>query len=387
MGTSAAETEGVQPRSARGIAPSRRRTVLVVVIILVAAGVIVAIAGSFDRNGVGGRSVVDNGTTTSVATVQRRTIATQTQFNGTLSYAGSYTVLGGGPGTVTWLPRPGQVIRNGQVLYEVDGAPVVLLRGSVPTYRALAAGATAADVTGQDVAQLNHDLVTLGYVPKADVDRAWNEFSWATTLGVRTLQRRLGMAQTGRLARVAVVFLPTAARVARLSTVLGAPVRGPVLTATSTVRTVRVALAADEQSEVKAGDRVTITLPNNRTTAGTVSSVGPIADAESPTGGSSSSGPVLPVTIALNDPAATAELDQAPVLVSITDQTVSHVLAVPVTALLALASGGYAVEVVATDGTHHLEAATPGLFDDATGQVQVSGSGLATGQHVVVPGS
>ena len=74
-------------------------------------------------------------------------------------------------------------------------------------------------------------------------------------------------------------------------------------------------------------------------------------------------------------------------LVSITDRTVPNVLAVPVTALLALAGGGYAVEVVADDGTHHLEAVTPGLFDDAAGRVQVSGSELAAGQRVVVPGS
>jgi hypothetical protein len=28
---------------------------------------------------------------------------------------------------------------------------------------------------------------------------------------------------------------------------------------------------------------------------------------------------------------------------------------------------------------------TPGLFDDAAGLVQVTGAGLAAGQHVVVP--
>ena len=65
---------------------------------------------------------------------------------------------------MTWLPKVGQVVRQGQVLYRVDEAPVVLLYGATPAYRALAEGATAADVTGADVAQLNHDLVALGYV-------------------------------------------------------------------------------------------------------------------------------------------------------------------------------------------------------------------------------
>jgi hypothetical protein len=73
--------------------------------------------------------------------------------------------------------------------------------------------------------------------------------------------------------------------------------------------------------------------------------------------------------------------------VSITDRTVRNVLAVKVTALLALSGGGYAAEVVESDGTHHLVPVTPGVFDDAAGMVQVSGSGLAAGQRVVVPGN
>ena len=72
--------------------------------------------------------------------------------------------------------------------------------------------------------------------------------------------------------------------------------------------------------------------------------------------------------------------------VAITDRTVHNVLAVPVSALLARSGGGYAVEVVAGDGTHRLVPVRLGLFDDAAGLVQVSGPGLAAGQRVVVPG-
>jgi hypothetical protein len=61
-------------------------------------------------------------------------------------------------------------------------------------------------------------------------------------------------------------------------------------------------------------------------------------------------------------------------------------LVVPVDALLALASGGYAVEVVGPGGARHLVAVTPGLFDDADGLVQVDGE-LRDGQRVVVPAS
>jgi hypothetical protein len=60
---------------------------------------------------------------------------------------------------------------------------------------------------------------------------------------------------------------------------------------------------------------------------------------------------------------------------------------VPVDALLALAGGGYAIEVVGPGGVHHLVAVSTGLFDDADGLVQVTGNGLAAGQRIVVPGT
>jgi hypothetical protein len=56
-----------------------------------------------------------------------------------------------------------------------------------------------------------------------------------------------------------------------------------------------------------------------------------------------------------------------------------------VTALLALAGGGYAVEVVDRGGVHRLVPVSLGLFDDAQGLVQVTGKTLRPGQRVVVP--
>ncbi len=368
--------------SGLGLPPQRRRpwwVIASVALVLIAAGAVALVSGAFgsgDGSGPGG-----NGLATSLATVTRRSLSEQTQFNGTLGYAGSYSVLGRAPGTVTWLPTVGHVVRQEQVLYRVDEAPVVLLYGPTPAWSTLAEGAT-----GGDVAQLNHDLVALGYVDPADVDSAWNGFNWATKAGVEKLQNHLGVDQTGKLELGDVVFLPTAARVTTLLAPLGGPAAGPVLDASSTARTVSVALDPDLQSEVKKGDRVTITLPDGSITPGTVTSVGKVATAPSNTSSGPESGPTVPVHIRPTDPAATGSLDQALVEVGITDQTVKNVLAVPVTALLARAGGGYSVEVVAGDGTHHLVRVRLGLFDDAAGMVQVSGSGLTTGQRVVAPG-
>jgi hypothetical protein len=379
-----------------GLPPRRcwsRWVIVVVVLVLLAAGALVVIRGVFDGGGgSSGSGSGGNGSATALATVTHRSLSEQRQVNGTLGYAGSYTVLGQAPGRVTWLPAVGRVVRQGQVLYRVDEAPVVLLYGATPAYRALAEGATAADVTGADVAQLNHDLVALGYVDSAAVDAAWDAFNWATKAGVEKLQNHLGVDQSGTLSLGEVVFLPTAARVTTLQASLGAPATGPVLQASSTARTASVALDADLQSEVRAGDRVTITLPDGSTTPGRVTSVGKVATVPSNnsgnnSGGADSSTPTVPVHIRLTHPQAAGSLDQAPVLVAITSRTVHNVLAVPVNAMLALAGGGYAVEVANPDGTRHLVPVSPGLFDDAAGLVQVTGSGLAAGQHVVVPAS
>src|SRR5262249_11517798 len=159
-------------------------------------------------------------------------------------------------GTATALPAVGDVIRQGQVLYRVDGRPVILLYGSTPAYRALAEGSSASDVTGADVRQLNAALVALGYAGSDDLDPASDEFGWATKAAVKQLQDALGVDDTGTLALGDVVFEPTALRVTQLTASLGAPVGGSVLTATSTKRQVSVDLDADLQSTVKIGDAV-----------------------------------------------------------------------------------------------------------------------------------
>ena len=149
-----------------------------------------------------------------------------------------------------------------------------------------------------------------------------------------------------------------------------------------------MALAASQQTEVAVGDKVIITLPNGKTTAGVVSSVGTVATCPSSSaaqGTGTCSSPTITVHITPSDPAATGAWDQAPVRVGITTANVPSALVVPVTALLARSSGGYAVEVVGAGGVHHLVPVSLGLFDDADGLVQVTGSGLSAGQDVVVP--
>jgi multidrug efflux pump subunit AcrA (membrane-fusion protein) len=117
-----------------------------------------------------------------------------------------------------------------------------------------------------------------------------------------------------------------------------------------------------------------------------VSYVGTVATVPSSSDAGSNTSPTIEVDVTPSDPAATGRLDQAPVDVSIVTDSVKNALVVPVSALLALGSGGYAIEEIAADGTHRLVAIELGLFDDSNGLVQITGPGVAVGMQIVVPG-
>jgi hypothetical protein len=113
-------------------------------------------------------------------------------------------------------------------------------------------------------------------------------------------------------------------------------------------------------------------------------SPGPSANGGPGSGGSggSGSGDTVQLTIRLAHPRAARGLDQAPVTVNIVSARASGVLAVPVSALVALAGGGYAVQVV-SGGAAHLTGVHTGLFSSSL--VQVAGPGLRAGLNVEVP--
>ena len=353
---------------------------------------------------------------TALQTISKRSLSQQTSVDGTLGFSGNYTVVvpsgssgsssggsssssgfsGSSGETFTWLPADGRVVHQGQRLYSVTNSPAVLLYGSVPIYRGLSQG-----MSGPDVQQLNHDLVALGYASKSDLDPTSDYFSSETAIALEKLQSDHGLTQSGTLPLGEAVFEPSAVRVGNVTATLGAPVQPgtPVLTGTSGTRQAVAQVDPTELPNVSVGAKVSITLPDNQTTPGVVTSIGTTASNSSPgssgsgpsgsssgssSGGSGSSSATVNVDIRLGHPSAAGNLDQAPITVNITAQTVSNVLAVPIDALVSTPSG-YGVEVAGSGGARRIVPVTLGLFDDAQGLVQVTGKGLAAGQQVVVP--
>ena len=365
----------------------RWRAALVVIVVVAIGAAAIAVAGVLKGTtapGSGGPGAFK----TSTALVTRRTLVSQTQVSATLADAGSYSVVNQASGTLTRLPAVGNMVRQGQALYQVDGQPVALLYGHVPAWRALSAG-----MTGTDVRELNTALVRLGYARAAALGprAGWDYFGAGTAYALERFQAHLGITSpTGSLALGQAVFLPSAVKITAWATAVApgvaATAGAALMTATSDSPVVTIALDTAQQAEVKAGDTVSVTLPRGNTTPGVVTSVGTVATTNATTHATT-----ITVVVALKHQAVARHLSSAPVTVSITTGVVRNALVVPVTALLAQpaqgpgeAGGGYAVEVAGAGG-HHLVPVSVGMIDNAAGLVQVTGGRLAVGQRVVVP--
>jgi membrane fusion protein, multidrug efflux system len=276
-------------------------------------------------------------------------------------------------GTVTTIADEGSIAGPGSVLLTIDAEPVVLLIGEVPAYRALKLG-----VVGDDVLQLEQALADLGYGNDEDfsVDGVFDE---ATRNTVLAWQRDIGAAPDGVVNVGDVVFAPAQVRIGEHLVAVGDQVRDgtPIMSTSVNETFVAVQLSTDDQDLVAVGDAVTVVLPDGTREPAVVSDIGTVVQA------SQSGDTYFEMTVTLDDPEAAPGLDEAPVDVEVVGDSASNVLSVPVTALIALAEGGYAVEVIDDGGTTRLVGVDPGLFAD--GRVEVAGDGLSDGMKVVVP--
>jgi peptidoglycan hydrolase-like protein with peptidoglycan-binding domain len=309
------------------------------------------------------------------ATVQRRDLIVREDVDGTLGYADPRSTTAPAAGTVTAVPQAGSVLQPGAVLYRLDGKPVVVLNGAQAAWRRLAEGVNDA----VDVRQLEANLVALGY-DRGRTIRVDRRFTVATRAAVERLQRALGLDPTGALELGQVVSLDGARRVSEVTAAAGVavPAGSEVLKTTATRRVVTVKLDTSRQAYVRVRQRVEVELPGGDLVDGTVTEVGTVATAETNPDGSSGT-PTVDVTISLHGKGA--GLDQAPVTVKIASEIRRGVLAVPVTALVAVAGGGSALEAVQADGTTELVRVEVGTFAD--GFVEVRGRAVRAGLRVV----
>jgi peptidoglycan hydrolase-like protein with peptidoglycan-binding domain len=248
--------------------------------------------------------------------------------------------------------------------------------GSLPAYRPMHRGDE-----GTDVLQLERGLAAAGY-GTGTID---GTFDASTAAAVRAWQDDRGLAGTGVVELGRIVFLPGARRVTKLTAQAGGRAGpGPALTTTSTRRVVTINLDAADQRSAKPGAQAPVELPDGTTVRGWITRVGRVATIAS--GQDGGGAPTITVTIQLSSRRGLGHLDAAPVSVRLARSRRHHVLAVPVTALVATKGGGYAVEVARAGVSPRLVPVTPGLF--AGGYVQVTPLErrvLRAGTRVTVP--
>jgi len=345
------------------------RSVRRVAVVAVAA----AAAAAVGFGGEDGSTAEANDLPPATAEVTRQTLVDAETVDGELGYDAETALTSRADGTVTWLAGTGATVRRGGTLYRLDDERVVLLYGTMPAYRELRSG-----LEGADVKQFERNLRALGY----DGFTVDDEYTSATADAVRDWQEDLGLPETGRVEPGRIAYAAGPVRVDALGAAVGDVVRSgaSMLTVTGTARVVSVTLDVDDQRLARKGATVRVTTPDGEDVGGKITKVESVVeesdapDAEPET--------KIEVTVAVDKPAAVAGYDQASVDVHFTASERKDVLTVPVAALLALAEGGYGLEII-QGSTSRIVAVEAGLFAD--GRVEVTGEGLAEGTTVGMP--
>jgi peptidoglycan hydrolase-like protein with peptidoglycan-binding domain len=370
----------------------RRNLALVGIIGLVIGGGVAA--AGFAVAGADSDGVATVGTSLESVAVEQRDVNLYTDFAGTLGYGSTVDVGSPVAGVVTSVPEAGTDLGRGSVLFKVDSEPVVLLYGDLPIWRSLSRSSDA----GPDILQLETNLAALGYT--ADGNMTVNEeFTYYTGVALKAWETAVGFSSPDTTFDSGqAVYLPGVVRVDSATT------RGTVATSGATVLSVAVVeevtdavvgdhgvtsesapteevslqVATADQSLFVEGMAVEVELADGSTVTGTVSTVGQTVKRVT-TGPNSEL--YVDVTVAVVDESG-AGLVEGPVTVHVPSETVTAALMVPVRALVALAEGGYAVQIQADDGTTAYVGVKAGVFSD--GWVEVTGS-LAAGDMVLVP--
>ena len=286
-----------------------------------------------------------------------------------------------------------------QKLTDLREGPVgaVLMYGALPAWRDFEIGMEP----GTDVLQLKENLVALGYGNFKNL-RKDNVFDDETSRVISRMQSSLGLTTNGSLSFGEVIFMPGPSVIAsntqfpqtgsmftdKTTLLTLTPLQsvnttimsnGDVIEGATSLQRVSTQIDVADQTLVAVGTNVKIELPNNQLVDGRVASVGDVAIVPS---GNQAGNPYLEVAI---DIVGTEDLQQwtgASVVVSVTESVASNVLSAPITSLLALLGGGYALEVAENTGTR-LVAVELGVYAD--NWVQISGAGLDENTLVVVP--
>ncbi len=264
----------------------------------------------------------------------------------------------------------------------VGPRPAVLMYGTAPAWRTMSASSTP----GPDIEQLEANLVELGFDVGGTVVTD-GVFDDATAAAVAAWQESLGIEPTDDVPLGSVVFVSGPSLVEDQLASLGSNINPglPLLSLTPTrsgdelLTTQRIVaeLPLSDRSLLDLDSTVTIELPDGTRLSAVVVDIGNVPLG----GGLDGTDAYVEVEIRPDEPIDEVWIG-ASVDVEVTAELAENALSVPVSALLALVEGGYAIEVPEGDGTRLIGVET-GMFAD--GFVEIKGDGISEGLEVVVP--
>ncbi len=247
----------------RGLAGAFRWFVVLI------AGVLIGLAA--------GRYVIDRPTIAADGVVAPETIRVEEGALGRtlhLPATGAWVVAGTiqspAGGVITAVVSSSGLVKPGDVLLRVDERPVVLVPGSVPSFRDLRVGSR-----GRDVTALQRYLAGLGY----KVDKSLSRYTKVTAAAVRRWQRRTGTPQSGVVARGDVVFIPPTALSAPLRWTEGVSVGAtisvgaPILERLTPSPTLTIEFGGSVPDQLEPGIAGEVTFPDNATRMVTLSAI------------------------------------------------------------------------------------------------------------------
>jgi Putative peptidoglycan binding domain len=267
--------------------------------------------------------------------------------------------------TITSIVAVNTDLHSGDVLYTVDGEPVVALDGNLPAWRSL----STSSADGADIAQLEAALVALGYDPSGNVT-VDNHFDSATRTMVKAWQKGLGIDQTGKVTLGSIVFLPSATSVIAVEQSVGDSVGegDAVLQLAAATQDVVIDVPDGDEALVVPGLSVTI-----GDVQGTVTQLRS-AEADGAVVVEAVITPATPIDGATNG---------STVRVTLTLQNATGVLLVPTEALVSRLDGTYAVQVEAADETSNWLSVE--IVGTSGANVAIRADGLTEGTLVLLP--
>ena len=303
--------------------------------------------------------------------VELTTLTSELRLPGAAISFGEASELPPQEGMLTAAPMVGALHRRGDALFEIDGAPITLMTGQRPFWRQLAVGSR-----GPDVRQLEENLIALGFL---DRPGAGDRFDWRTREAVRRWQRDLGVEVTGTFCPTSVVVSSDdEIRIEQVTSRLGSRGESPALVSETRLRAT-VSLTQAQARELVPGTPVTVVASDGTEVDAVISEI-------TTRDGAADDGSAGSQTARIDFPSEAHGLGPGTATVIVRDPVEREAtLVVPVTALLATADGGYAVEVWEPgDGPGHFRrvSVTVGVVADA--RAQILGGDLRAGELVVL---